>query len=175
MKTDNLKAQSINFGMALKINKRAASRLQTKTMSTLLNIEDAGERLKDTKFFHVKIDNNLQVKLQNSNRRFLPLINTDEFSSSRIPDSKTLKVQLKDGRNYHIEKASDNTYQITTANGQEVDNLVDIDLISNLAKALDDATKDFEMSRKEATGIVKRIMNKYGESYLDTLRTILQK
>lgn len=54
---------SPNFGMALKIDKLAKEPLKKCDPAVIENLRTAGERIKDTKFYHVVVDKNLDAKL----------------------------------------------------------------------------------------------------------------
>ena len=54
----NSNVQTPNFGMALRIKPAAMDSLKSATRSQLENLEKIGEKLKDTKFYHLEIGEN---------------------------------------------------------------------------------------------------------------------
>ena len=54
---------SPNFGMALRISKGARKALENASFDEIEALEKAGKELKDTKFYHVAVDENLKCNL----------------------------------------------------------------------------------------------------------------
>lgn len=77
----NNNIQSPNFGMALKIEKGARKALQNCSLETLKDLERAGADLKNTKFYHVNVDDNLCCTLEgNKNAYWGPFRVADNYS-----------------------------------------------------------------------------------------------
>lgn len=60
----NRNYQSPNFGMALRIKKGAKEALQDCSMETIKQLQEAGEKLKDTKFYHVVVNDDLSAEVK---------------------------------------------------------------------------------------------------------------
>lgn len=59
----NNNVQSPNFGMALKISKGAKEALKDLPMETIKDLQKAGEELKNTQFYHVKVNDELKAAI----------------------------------------------------------------------------------------------------------------
>lgn len=66
----NNNCSSPNFGMALKISKGARKALENASFDEIEALEKAGKELKDTKFYHVAVDENLKCNLQANNNAY---------------------------------------------------------------------------------------------------------
>ena len=77
----NYNVQSPNFGMALKISKGAQAKLKDLPMSTIEKLQKAGEDLKDTRFYHVKVDDNLSTKLTADKDAYFGPFKTEKYST----------------------------------------------------------------------------------------------
>lgn len=82
----NNTTNSQNFGMALKINKNAATKLKELPMEMLSEIKKAGDELKSTRFYDVEIDENLGCKLTSG---------SDAYFGLNIPHAKTKQGKEK--------------------------------------------------------------------------------
>lgn len=70
---------SPNFGMALKISKGARKALESASLDEIEALEKAGKELKDTKFYHVAVDENLKCNLQANNNAYFGKFYTNMF------------------------------------------------------------------------------------------------
>lgn len=75
----NNNSSSQNFGMALKISKGARKALQNASLTEISNLQKAGEELKDTKFYHVAVDENLKCTLKADKDAYFDRFETPEF------------------------------------------------------------------------------------------------
>lgn len=66
----NNNCSSPNFGMALRISKGARKALENASFDEIEALEKAGKELKDTKFYHVAVDENLKCNLQANNNAY---------------------------------------------------------------------------------------------------------
>lgn len=92
--------QSPNFGMALKISKGARKALADSSIETVQKLQKAGEELKDTQFFHVKVDNDLGAKIESDENAYFGLFGRtgDEYSATKYGESKTDGRMVTDDR-----------------------------------------------------------------------------
>ena len=96
-----------SFGMALKITPAAKDSLQKTTMDTIQKLAKAGEELKDTKFYHLEIGENLAPRIDsiyaNSHKApFRPVKPNDEFLVIETKWDGTELNGLKKGSNYSV-------------------------------------------------------------------------
>ena len=75
----NNNCSSPNFGMALKISKGARKALENASFDEIKTLQKAGEELKDTKFYHVAVDENLKCNLQADKNAYFGWFNTPFF------------------------------------------------------------------------------------------------
>lgn len=74
----NNNTQSPNFGMALRINPKATENLKKCSIETIKKLQEAGEELKDTKFYHVAVDENLGCKIESEGKPYFGLFEDEE-------------------------------------------------------------------------------------------------
>lgn len=72
---------SPNFGMALKISKGAKKALENASFDEIKALQKAGEDLKDTKFYHIAVDENLKCKLQADKNAYFGRFDTNMFGT----------------------------------------------------------------------------------------------
>lgn len=72
---------SPNFGMALKISKGAKKALENASLDEIKALQKAGEDLKDTKFYHVSVDENLKCKLQADKNAYFGRFDTNMYGT----------------------------------------------------------------------------------------------
>jgi hypothetical protein len=70
------------------IDKKAAAALRTLPADTLSKIKDAGELLKDTKYYHAKINENLEARLVSENNPYFGLFRTERHTTHLGEDRK---------------------------------------------------------------------------------------
>lgn len=79
----NNNVQSPNFGMALKIKNGAKDALKNCSMETIEKLQKAGEELKDTKFYHVTVGDDLSAKLTADKDAYFGLFNRHDIYTAR--------------------------------------------------------------------------------------------
>lgn len=77
----NNNCSSPNFGMALKISKGARKALENASFDEIKALQKAGEELKDTKFYHVSVDENLKCTLQADKNAYFGRFDTNMFGT----------------------------------------------------------------------------------------------
>lgn len=103
----NNNVQSPNFGMALKISKGAKRALKKLPMETIEKLQKAGADLKDTKFYHVEVGDNLSAKLKANKNAYFGLFKTKDYSANKhgvanidgkflVPDDRIIMVERND-------------------------------------------------------------------------------
>lgn len=97
------KPQSTSFGMALKISKGAKTALQECSMDTIKRLQKAGEELKDTKFFHVKVDDDLSAKLVSDENAYFGFFKNNDYFANRHGITKSAGKEVPDDRIIMIE------------------------------------------------------------------------
>lgn len=95
--------QSPNFGMALRINKGARKALEKRSMETIEKLQKAGEQLKDTKFYHIEVGDDLTAKITADKDAYFGFFKTKDHFANRHGSSKTAGVMVPDDRIIMIE------------------------------------------------------------------------
>ncbi len=184
----NNNVQSPNFGMALKISKGAKKALENCSNETIEELQKAGEALKDTKFFHVKIDDNLGAKIDSDENAYFGFFKTDEYFANRngvhkfggkeVPDERIIMIENDRGTiagvgryvPYNETKPFYNTWGVLGA----YKNVNDIKYLAKIAKILDSAavskyTQGVEQAALEnaekakVSQAVSKLLDTYGE------------
>lgn len=99
----NNNVQSPNFGMALKISKGAQQALKELPMETIERLQKAGADLKDTKFYHVEVSDDLSAKLTADKDAYFGLFKTKDYSANKHGKQKTDGNLVTDDRIILIE------------------------------------------------------------------------
>lgn len=86
------KCQSPNFGMALKIDKGAKTALKNLPQKVLYSIQKAGEDLKDTKFYDVRIDKNLKCFIEADPKAYFGKFKGDKYYTRITSGNKNEKI-----------------------------------------------------------------------------------
>lgn len=181
----NNNVQSPNFGMALKINKGAQEALNKLPMETIEKLQKAGEELKDTKFYHVAVDNNLGAKITADKDAYFGLFRTKDYQAiahgktmedgKLVPDKNIIMIADNRGnsiygvgRYLHLGESKPffNAWGL-----YPLINVQDVTSLANIAKILDDAaiTKYEELATKQAAEISdKAEVSKVVVKLLDT-------
>lgn len=102
--------KSTSFGMALKISKGAKTALQDCSMDTIEELQKAGEKLKDTKFFHVKVDDDLSAKIDSDANAYFGFFKNDHYHANRHGETKTDGKMVPDDRIIMIDYNTGGTY-----------------------------------------------------------------
>lgn len=95
--------KSTSFGMALKISKGAREALNDCSMDTIEKLQKAGEELKDTKFFHVKVNDDLSAKIDSDENAYFGFFKNKDYSASRHGITKSGGKEVPDDRIIMIE------------------------------------------------------------------------
>ena len=180
--------QHQNFGMALKINKGAENALKKLPIETLETLEKAGEKLSSTKHFHVRVDDNLNAKIESGENTPFGLFDIGEYRAKEygkqiqgdkvVPDQRILMIE--EGNNdviagvarYENPGFSPN-YNVWSMH-HPLKTVEDIDTLSKIAKILDNAAekayheqivKEIEENRKQRiiNNAVKNLLTYFGE------------
>jgi hypothetical protein len=80
MQISNNYQASPNFGR-LMINKKAAEELKKLPSDVISQIRRAGEILKDTKYYHAEIDENLEARLVSEKNPYFGLFQNDKYTT----------------------------------------------------------------------------------------------
>lgn len=182
----NRNYQSPNFGMALRIKKGAKEALQDCSMETIKQLQEAGEKLKDTKFYHVVVNDDLSAEVKAPKDAYFGFFGKpfgDNFEGDyfavRNGVSKNKGQMVKDDRIIMIERDRDKVTPFTEAGvarylpegSPEPDfnvwnlfgpctNVQDINTLSKVAKILDDvAVKRYEEGIKTAEELAAKKAN----------------
>lgn len=170
--------QSPNFGMAMKISKGARKALQDCSLETLQKLEKAGNDLKDTKFYHVNVDDNLCCNLERSKNAYWGPFKSENTYSVYLTEHN---VQRKDALIFRIPNSDAFDVGVTkVSSGTDAKPVFEIwgwdsnynrpeDILSiaNVAKVLD------EVSTNLQDGIMKIVngvaVKKLGGASVETL------
>jgi len=180
----NNNVQSPNFGMALKISKGAKQALKELPMETIENLQKAGEKLKDTKFYHVKVNDDLTAQITADKDAYFGLFKNKPYSShygvERIDgrDFTSNRVILINNNNYTIAGVSryvpfrqtEPSFHAWGPLGSYTD-VKDIRSLAEVAKILDGAAaeKAYQTTAKNAELTAEQAkVSKAVDSLLDT-------
>lgn len=107
MQVNNVQS-SQNFGMALRISKGAKKALENCSMETIENLQKAGANLKDTKFYHVEVGDDLSAKITADKDAYFGLFpeKMDGYSATKHGKCKTDGKMVTDDRVIMIENKS---------------------------------------------------------------------
>lgn len=144
-----------HFGMALRVDKGAAKELKTLPMEIIENLQKAGEELKDTKFFHVRVDDKLGAKIESDKDAPYGFFKGDKYFAKSngihkvngevVPDERIIMIENEHGSiagvgRYVPYGKTEPFYNVWNWLGS-LDNVKDIKTISKVAKILDEAAK----------------------------------
>ena len=167
--------QSPNFGMALKINKWAKKDLCKMSMKTIQDLQKAGEELKDTKYYHVVVDNNLEVGIKADKDAYFGPFKTKDYQAILYSDND---LRIRDNTEiyslYGVSRMflDGSPNPIFCAWGPEGScyNVLQIKSLTKIVKILDDAAvaKYAELDAKMAeqakvSGAVDKLLDTFGE------------
>ncbi len=98
-----------NFGMALRIEKGAQKKLEKCSIDTINMLKEAGEALKNTKFYHVEVGDDLSAKLVADKDAYFGLFKLHDIYTARshgltksegklIEDKRIIRIDNTCGR-----------------------------------------------------------------------------
>jgi hypothetical protein len=168
------------------IDKKAAAALKTLPADTLSKIKEAGELLKDTKYYHAKINEELEAKLVSENNPYFGLFRTERHTTHPgeartlcgkvVPANNIVIIDDNKGfTNYGVakyEKKGEPQYSVWGAFGI-YDRAGEVREIARAAKILDDvaiqkateAAEEQAIAAKHRAEIEKEVddlMSKFG-------------
>ena len=155
----NRNYQSPNFGMALRIKKGAKEALQDCSMETIKQLQEAGEKLKDTKFYHVVVNDDLSAEVKAPKDAYFGF-----FGKHKVTPFTEAGVAR-----YLPEGSPEPDFNVWNLFGP-CTNVQDINTLSKVAKILDDvAVKRYEEGIKtaEELAVKKANVNKAVGNLLD--------
>lgn len=170
----NNNVQSPNFGMALKISKGAQKALEQLPMETIESLQKAGQELKDTKFYHVKVDDDLKAAITADKDAYFGLFpkRMDGYSATRhgeckaagkiVPEKDIIMIDNEHGTIAGVSRKvpygeSAPFFNCWGPYGA-YNELIDIKQLTKLAKMLDDvaAEKAYQKAAKEAAELAEK-------------------
>jgi hypothetical protein len=167
MQINNNYQASPNFGR-LMIDKKAAKNLRTLPEETINTIKKAGELLKDTKYYHAKINENLEARLVSENNPYFGLFTNDKYTTQfgeetvngkKIQTNKIIIADDKIGNlDFGVAKYGD-TYNVWGAFGA-YNRAGEIGEIARAAKVLDDVAIRKAAEAEEKQAILAKIQEK---------------
>ena len=174
--TQSVYPKSTSFGMALKITPAAKEALEKATMKEIEQLQKAGEALKDTKYYHLEIGENLTPRIDSPYANaytsyFKPIQPTqyDQFFSFETKWDGTTIAGRSKGQIVHPTIMFDTAEQAQKAYAQVKDMHYDIDRATALTKMLDDAEikkqgeKDAAIALKaKIKAAAQDLMDKFG-------------
>lgn len=180
----NNNMQSQNFGMALRIKPGARKALEECSMDTIKTVQKAGEDLKNTKFFHVTIDET-GCKLESDKDAYFGLFKNNEYKTHYGEKKEAGKMVTADNI-IMIENENGSTiagvgryvpygktepfYNTWDALGS-INDVKDVPVLSKLAKILDSVAIEKyneQLAGKTAAELEKAEVSKAVGSLLDT-------
>ncbi len=184
------KCQSPNFGMALKIDKGAKNALKNLSQKELYSIQKAGEDLKNTKFYDVRIDKNLKCFLEADPKAYFGKFKGDKYYT-RITGGDTCANLIMIGKDnihglfnplYIVTKYLNEMTQkanfdvIKTGNDflwqdKSLNKISDVSQLADVAKILDNEAvkKSASIAKKNAEKVkenaitVEKLIKDFGE------------
>lgn len=188
MQINNVQTPQQHFGMALRVDKGAAKELKSLPMEVIENLQKAGEELKDTKFFHVRVDDKLGAKIESDKDAPYGLFNNGEYFANRhgicksageiVPDDRILMIDDAHGSfagvgRYVPYGETKPFYNVWDWSGpcEKVDN---INTLAKVAKILDEAAKtkyaqqvetlaNEKNTQMKVSGAVDKLIDTFGE------------
>ncbi|MGN0031035.1 MAG: hypothetical protein ACI37Q_03675 [Candidatus Gastranaerophilaceae bacterium] len=183
--------QSPNFGMALRINKNAQKSLKELPMESLNELKIIGERLKDTKYYHIGISDkngDIVAKLESDKGAYFGFFNDGpwgyhvkryaglEKDGKSIPDENEILIEC-DGapvftkwvKRHFVPEKPEPVYDCRSVQGS-LDNLKEIRELSDVAIILDEATVQKyaqELAKQKAQDEAKAATSKAVDNLLD--------
>lgn len=179
--------QSPNFGMALKVNNGAKKALENLNIGTIEKLQKAGIELKDTKYYHLKVDNDLSAKIVGDKDAYFGKFRNGDIFAVRngvkpengllVSDSNIIMIENPHGTIAGVAKyvQDDKKEAVIHAWGLTPYNSVrNITELSKITKLLDDVavqkyTENLQKAAEETTrkGTVSKavtnLLNSFGE------------
>ena len=184
---NNVQTPQQHFGMALKIDKGAAKDLKNLSMDIIEDLQKAGEELKDTKFFHVRVDKNLGASIESDNDAPYGLFKGDKYFANRygeckvngkmVPDERIIMIENDNGAiagvGRYVPYGKKPFYNVWNGLGS-LGNVKDIKTLSKVAKILDEAAKtkyaeqvktlaNEKNAQMKVSDAVDKLMDTFGE------------
>jgi len=182
----NNNVQSPNFGMALKINKGARKALENLPMETIERLQKAGEELKDTKYYHVTVGDDLKANITADKNAYFGLFENKKYLASNgvekvngenvlsdrivIINDKNTKRDIA-GVSRYVPYGKTEPFFNTWGSFGPYEHVNDISQLTQVTKILDEvaAEKAYQKSVKlSAEKVEKENVTKAVDNLLDT-------